>query len=321
MASRLTVVILNYRLPDLTIECLQSLESEATRFGAQVVIADSASADGSLEKIRSAIESRGWGNWGSVLPLERNGGYAYGNNAAIHRLLDCPEPSELIMLLNPDTLIRPQAIETLADFMARHPEIGIIGSQLEDGERRPQASGFRFPTILNEVDGGLRLNVFSKLVANRAVVFPPSPEPYRVDWVSGASMMIRRSVFESIGMFDEGYFLYFEEVDFALRAAEAGWQCWVEPRSRVMHYQGRATGVDGIESRGKRRPVYWFESRRRYFIKHHGRLYAMAADALWAFAYLSWRARRVIQGKPDVDPPKLLIDFVRNSVFLRGFGI
>ena len=225
------------------------------------------------------------------------------------------------MLLNPDTVVRPGAIESLREFMEQHPEVGIAGSQLVDGDANQQPSGFRFPTILSELDGGLRLGLFSRLIAGRAVVPPLSTVASRVEWVSGASLMIRRAVFDSIGLLDEGYFLYFEEVDFAQRAAKAGWQCWIEPRSQVVHYQARATGLEGPRSTERPRPTYWFESRRRYFIKHHGRAYAMAADALWAAAYLSWRARRILQRKADPDPPNLLRDFIRHSVFVKGFGI
>ncbi len=321
MGSELAIVILNYRVADLTIECLRSLAGEVSSSRARVVVADNGSADGSVEKIASVIASAGWESWASVLPLDRNGGYAFGNNAAIRPFLESSQPPELIMLLNPDTVVRPAAIESLLEFMEQHPEVGIVGSQLEDHDGTQQPSGFRFPTIVSELDGGLRLGLFSRLIARLLVVSPPSPIAYRVEWVSGASMMIRRRVFEMIGLLDEGYFLYFEEVDFARRAANAGWQCWVEPKSQVVHFQAQATGVDGPKSNQKRRPAYWFESRRRYFIKHHGRAYAMAADALWAATYLSWRARRVVQRKPDPDPPNLLGDFVRNSVFVKGFGI
>jgi GT2 family glycosyltransferase len=227
----------------------------------------------------------------------------------------------LFLLLNPDTTVQPGAIEALVSFMIQHPKVGIVGSQLEDADGARQASGFRFHTWLSELNDGLRLGLFSKLIAHRAVVLPPSAVARPVEWVSGASMMIRRRVFDSIGLLDEGYFLYFEEVDFARRAAEAGWQCWVEPRSRVMHLQAAATEVDGPKSREKRRPTYWFDSRRRYFIKHHGPAYAMAADALWASGFLTWRARRILQRKSDPDPPNLLRDFILNSVFAKGFKI
>src|SRR5260370_29416445 len=131
-------------------------------------------------------------------------------------------------------------------------------------------------------------------------------------------MMIRRRVFDSIGLLDEGYFLYFEEVDFARRAAQSGWECWVEPRSRVMHLQAQATEVDGPKSKQKRRPTYWFDSRRRYFIKHHGRAYALAADAVWAGGYLTLRGRPAFQRKPHSEPPQILRDFILQRGLCHG---
>ena len=321
MAPPVGIIILNYRTADLTIECLRSLVDEIQQIPARVLVPDNASGDGSVEKIKAAIASEGWKIWASVLPLGRNGGYAFGNNAGIRSFLESPDPPELIHLLNPDTTVRRGAVKVLAEFMTEHPKVGIVGSQLEDGKGARQASGFRFHTLFSELDGGLRLGLVSKLIAHRAVVLPASTVAWQVEWVSGASMMVRRPVFDSIGLLDEGYFLYFEEVDFARRAAQAGWECWVEPRSRIVHVQAAATEVDGPKSKEKRRPTYWFDSRRRYFVKHHGPAYAMAADALWATGYLTWRARRILQGKPDPDPPKLLRDFILNSVFAKGFEI
>ncbi len=321
MTPPVGIIILNYRTADLTIACLRSLVNEIQEIPARVLVPDNASVDGSVEKITAAIASEGWKRWASILPLGRNGGYAFGNNAGIRSFLESPDPPELIHLLNPDTTVRPGAVKALVEFMAEHPKVGIVGSQLEDGNGARQASGFRFHTLFSELDGGLRLGLLSKLIAHRAVVLPPSPVARPAEWVSGASMMVRRPVFDSIGLLDEGYFLYFEEVDFARRAAQAGWQCWVEPRSRVVHVQAAATEVDGPKSKEKRRPTYWFDSRRRYFVKHHGPAYAMAADALWATGYLTWRARRILQRKPDPDPPKLLRDFILNSVFAKGFKI
>lgn len=321
MAPPVGIVILNYRTADLTIECLRSLVGEIQKIPARVLIPDNASGDGSVQKITAAIESEGWKSWASVVPLGRNGGYAFGNNAGIRSFLASADPPELILLLNPDTTVCPGAVQALAEFISQHPQVGIVGSQLEDAKGARQPSGFRFPTLFSELDGGLRLGLFSKLITQRTVILPPPVVARPVDWVSGASMMIQRQVFDSIGLLDEGYFLYFEEVDFARRAAQAGWACWVEPRSRVIHVQAAATELVGPKSKGKQRPTYWFESRRRYFVKHHGPAYAMAADAFWATGYLTWRVRRILQRKPDPDPPKLLRDFILNSVFAKGFKI
>jgi GT2 family glycosyltransferase len=106
-------------------------------------------------------------------------------------------------------------------------------------------------------------------------------------------------------------------VDFCKRAAEAGWQCWYEPASRVVHLVGRASGVTGPAPR-QRRPSYWFDSRRWYFVKHHGRYYTALANIVWATAHFVWRCRRFVQRKEDCDPPRLLFDFIRHSVLPRG---
>jgi hypothetical protein len=136
--------------------------------------------------------------------------------------------------------------------------------------------------------------------------------------MAGASMMIRRAVFDSIGLMDEAYFLYFEETDFCLRARRAGWLCWYVPASRVVHLVGQSSGVTDTRSRPKRMPRYWLESRRRYFRRNHGWLYALLADCAWAFGFALWRLRRWLQRKPDHDPPGLLWDFMRFS-FLGGW--
>jgi N-acetylglucosaminyl-diphospho-decaprenol L-rhamnosyltransferase len=318
---RVSVVIVNYRTAGLTIDCLRSLVAERADVpGMSVVVTDNDSGDDSAGRITAAIQAEGWGDWASVMPLERNGGFAYGNNAAIAPALGGQPPADYVLLLNPDTVIRPGAIRELISFMESHPRVGIAGSRLEDPDGSPQRSAFRFQGVASELEEGLRLGIVSRLL-ERYVVAPPVPERQcRTDWVAGASMMVRRAVFEQIGLLDEGYFMYFEEVDFCLRAARAGWECWYVPESRVVHLVGQASGVTDRTQQRKRRPAYWFESRRRYFVRNHGRAYAALADTAWAAGYAMWRVRRAIQSKPDTDPAKLLGDFIRHSVLVRGFG-
>jgi N-acetylglucosaminyl-diphospho-decaprenol L-rhamnosyltransferase len=136
--------------------------------------------------------------------------------------------------------------------------------------------------------------------------------PERIDWCSGASMMVRREVLECVGGFDERFFLYFEEVDLCLRIKAAGWEIWYVPDSRVMHVRGQSTGVTVLDQKPRRLPGYWFESRRRYFVKHHGPLYAGLADAAavvsGSFGALKDKLKRV----PPT--PHLLRDLVAQSV-------
>jgi hypothetical protein len=317
--TRLLVVILNYRTANLTIDCLHSLVGEVQSLpGTRVVVADNASGDRSVEQIGEAISTENWSNWVSLLPLDHNGGYAFGNNAAIRLALQSTNPPLYFLLLNPDTIVRPGALEALVDFMDQNPQVGIAGSRLEDPDGTPQCSAFRFHTMLSELDSSLRLGIVSKLLKKWVVWSPIPEESCPTNWVAGASMIVRREVFETVGLLDEDYFMYYEEMDFCLQAKKAGWSCWYVPQSRVVHLVGQSSGVTDTKRPPKRLPQYWFDSRRRYFLKNYGLLYTSLADAFWTSGFILWTVRRVIQGIPDSDPPKLLRDFLRNSVFLKG---
>ncbi len=316
----LLVAIVNYRTADLTIKCLRSLVHEVSTLpGMQVVVVDNASGDGSAAKIAQAIAAEDWASWASLLPSALNGGFASGNNAAIRPALQSADPPPYYLLLNPDTEVRPHALKTLIDFMTAHRDVGIAGSSLEEVDGTLWPYTFRFPSILSELDGGLRLGFVSKLLTKWVIAQAMTQEAQPVDWLPGACMMIRREVFDAIGLMDEAYFLYYEETDFCLQAKRAGWPCWYVPQSRVMHISGQSTGVTGNHSLPKRQPTYLFDSRRRYFVKNHGWLYALLADLVWVLGFMLWEIRRPLQRKPSDDPPYLLWDFVRNSLFLSPF--
>jgi len=318
-ASKLLVVIVNYRTPNLIIECLKSMINEVNSLpGTNCVVIDNASDDGSAEQIQEAIIKNGWNDWVSLIVSERNGGYSYGNNIAISQALKSDHPPANFLLLNPDTIVRPAAFQVLVDFMDNNPKVGIAGSRLEDPDGTPQRSAFRFHTALSELDGGLRLGIVSKILSKWVVAPEVSDLACETQWVSGASMIVRREVFEQVGLMDEGYFLYFEEVDLCWRSQRAGWSCWYVPESRIVHLVGQSTGVTNVQVAAKRRPQYWFDSRRRYFLKNHDFLYAALADFLFLFGFILWRVRRVIQNKPDLDPPHFLADFWQNTVFVKG---
>jgi GT2 family glycosyltransferase len=202
--------------------------------------------------------------------------------------------------------------------MDTHPDAGIAGSRLENPDGTPQESAFRFHSLASEFDFGWRLGPLSKLLKNWVAAPPISQEICQTDWVAGASMIVRREVFEKIGLMDEAYFMYCEEMDFCLQAHKAGWTCWYVPESRVVHLVGQSSGVTDPNKPAKRLPTYWFDSRRRYFIKNYGLVYTALTDVSWASGFAAWRVRRVLQGKPDSDPPKFLRDFVLNSVFFKG---
>jgi len=316
--EHLLIAILNYRTPDETIDCLRSLVDQVQAIpGTHVVVADNDSGDDSVEKIGAAIEREGWSDWATLMPLDRNGGYAFGNNAIFRTSLESDNPPPYFLLLNPDTQVRAGAVRALLDFLERNPKAGIAGSSFETQEGNVYHLAFRFPSLWSEMNDGFRLGIVSKLLSDFVVARNLSEEECEVDWLCGASLMIRREVFETAGLMDDDYFLYYEETDFCLSVKKAGWSCWYVPQSRVMHIGGKSTGVL-VENVRSRLPQYWFESRRRYFVKNHGLLYTAAADALWIMGFSLWKIRQTIQHLPNEDPPQMLGDFILNSVFFRG---
>lgn len=311
-ATRLLVAIVNYRTPNMTIDCLRSLEPEVRTLGrTKVVVADNASGDGSPQRIQAAIEEHGWSSWASILPLDRNGGFSFGNNAIIRPAMESADKPAFVLLLNSDTLACPGALAGLLEFMESHPEVGIAGSRVEEPDGTRQHSRYRFHSVWSELDSGLRLGLVTRILRKHVIAPPLVDTDHPTDWVVGASMIVRRQVFEDIGLLDPGYFLYFEEADFCLNARRAGWPCWYVPASRIVHLVGQSSGITNPLSPPVRRPRYWFESRHRYFVKNHGRAYALCTDVAWAMGFALWRVRRTVQRKPDTDPPHMLWDFLR----------
>jgi N-acetylglucosaminyl-diphospho-decaprenol L-rhamnosyltransferase len=308
------VVIVHYRTPQLVVECLRSIDAEIRAHGnARAVVIDNQSQDGSVPRIGEAIRSEGWSDWATLVEAPVNGGFAYGNNRVIAPALAGPNPPDYFWLLNPDTTAYPGAMGALVDFMAARPRVGLAGSAIEEKRGVLWPYAFRFPTLLSELDGGLRLGLVTRLLSRWAILWPMDGRDACVDWVPGASLMVKREVFQAVGLMDEDYFLYYEETDFCLQARRAGWECWYVPASRVFHVAGASTGVVDLPPEPRRLPRYWFESRRRYFIKNHSRLYAVATDLVWIVSYALWRVRRVLQRKSGYEIPHLMGDFVRNS--------
>lgn len=309
----LLTIIVNYRTPGLTLDCLQSLVPElAGRPGYEVVVLDAASGDDSVPRLAEGVKRLPYPC--RFIPLDRNGGFAYANNVALLDAIQRGEVPRYFFLLNPDTLVRPGALDALVRFADTHPRAGIVGSRCENLDGSPRYAAFRFHSVLGELESTAQIGVLSRLLHRARPVVPSDERPMRVDWVSGAAMLVRAEVVQTIGGLDDGFFLYFEETDFAKRAAEAGFECWHLPESRVAHLCGQSTGVTGSSSGGRRRPRYWFESRHRYFTKHHSRPYAALADVAWLFGTSVHSAARVLRRRPPDGPTHLGRDFVRYTL-------
>ena len=317
--SRLLVVIVNYKSPRLVCQTLEALLPQLDPEVDHVTVVDNDSKGDSIAVLNEYLSQNQCGQFVDLIQSNINGGFSFGNNLGIRPALeDESQTPEFILLLNPDTLSKPDAIITLLNFMTSHPKAGIAGSRLEGEDGSIQCSSFRFHTVWSELDSAVRFGSLSKLLSGWKVAPEIPNQAVKTDWVAGASMLIRTDVIRDVGLMDEDYFLYFEETDFCLQAARQGWECWYVPDSRVIHYVGQSTGVVSGGKDRARKPVYWFEARQHYFLKNHGILYTISADLLWGIGFAVWRLRRLIQKKPDTDPENMLVDFWKNS-FLCNF--
>ena len=309
---KLLTIIVNYKTAEMTIRAIRSLMTELAGIpGARAVVVDNDSQDGSHDRIAQAITEEGWSDRVTLLASGHNGGFGYGNNVGIRHGLESSDPPEYLYLLNSDAFPDPGSIRALVGFLDAHPEAGIAGSYIHGPDGDPHQTSFRFPTAVSEFEAGLRLGVVSKLLRSWIVPLPIPTSAQQVDWLAGASMMIRRDVLRTVGLFDETFFLYFEETDLCRRAQGEGWATYFVPESSVAHIGSVSTGMKDTK---RRTPSYWFASRRHYFLKNHGRRYLWAANAAFVVGFSLWRVRRRVQGKPDPDRPSFLSDFIRYNL-------
>lgn len=322
---KLLVVIVNFNGLQLTVDCLKSVAPEITRIpDARVGLCDNGSVAEEADTLGQFIDERGW-SWIDYYRLPINRGFTGGNNIVINATMASADPPEYVLLLNNDTIVHKDAFVELLNFMEKRPDVGIAGSRLEDPDGTPQVSAFRFSNVISEFDRGLGLGLVSR-VLRRCLEHQPVPNSAQsTDWVAGASMIIRRQVIHDIGPLDERYFTYFDDIDYCRTASEAGWLTWYVPSSRVVHLVGQTTGISrratAERQPTKRRAKYWFQARRRYFLKHHGCGYAAMADAAFLLGLSLFRMRTLIQRGRDDHPSKFLFDSWRESVFCQGFAM
>ena len=314
---KLLAVIVNYKTQQMTLEALSALVKEVSAIpDSRAVVVDNDSEDGSYDTILQVVESRGWSELVDVVRSDRNGGFGFGCNVGIRRGLAARDPPDYIYLLNSDAFPEPGAVRLLVEFLDAHPKVGIAGSYIHGPDGTPHETAFRFPSWQSEIESTLGIGVVTRFLLRKWVVALPIPtQIQQVDWLAGASMMIRRRVIEEIGLFDETFFLYFEEVDLCRRARLAGWPTFYLPQSRVAHIGSASTGMKDLT---KRTPSYYFDSRRHYFVKNHGILYLWAANLSWILGYSLGHIRRRLMNKPDrVHRARVFTDFITHN-FVPG---
>lgn len=269
----LSVVIVNWNVRELLRRCLESLgvsdavlwdgserptrRQAARLWQAEIIVVDNASSDGSVAMLSESFP------WVQVIANCENVGFTRGNNQGLTKAR-----GRYVLFLNPDTEVSPQAVDEMLAYAEAHPVVGILGPQLRYADGSIQSSRRRFPTLATfflESTVLQRLSPHNRVLTRYFVLDRPDDAISRVDWVVGACLLVRRTVLDAIGGFDEGFFMYSEELDLCHRAVDAGWQVVYFPRAEVTHHEGKSS-----EQVVAARHIRFHTSRVRYVRKYHG---------------------------------------------------
>ncbi len=307
---QIIIVIVNYKTADLLLQCLESLRKYISTNNVKIVISDNNSPDDSVNVINNYITKEKLGKNIKLLILPKNGGFSYGNNEAIkYSLINYPK-SNIFWLLNPDTIVNSCPIELIEAYFKNGYKIGIVGTkQTSMSTGVPVSSAFNMFTPFGELLLGARSGPLFRLFPKHMVPFSSPDKAQQCDWVSGASFFVSKSLIDEIGLMDENFFLYFEEVDFCFRANKNQWQVWYEPAVSIAHKDESSTGVGLAASR---RPHFWYDSRRYFYRKHYGLFGLLVADVGWFIGRLTLLARHFLNLKSDIsnDPKYFMQDLL-----------
>jgi len=284
---QLSVVIVSYNTRDLLRDCIRTAKEMAAPLAHEILVVDNASSDGSAEVVAGEFPEV------CLFRSARNVGFAAANNIALREVR-----GEYVLLLNSDAFPQAGSILHVWDRMQADASIGIAGGRLigKDGNWQPSAR--MFPTVLRDL---LILSGLSSKFARSRFFGQPDRtwsdlgEAAEVDWVPGAFLVIRRSVLDKIGGFDEGFYFYYEEVDLCRRVKAAGFSVWYIPRAIVVHFGGESAGAvknQHFSSLGRQLTLWRMRSELLYYRKHHGARVWLASrmEMLWHWARI-WRNR------------------------------
>jgi N-acetylglucosaminyl-diphospho-decaprenol L-rhamnosyltransferase len=269
MHAGLDVVIVAYRSRGLLRSCLDSLREHPAGIGMRLIVVDNASGDGTVEMLRSEYPEV------DLIASPTNLGFAAATNLGARR-----GTAPYLLALNPDTAVTAGALDTVIATMEAHPEAAVVGPRLVRANGSLDHAAKRsFPTPTSALGHftrvGRRPGARGRLAAYRA----PEVESGPVDAVNGAFMLMRRDAFERLGGFDEGYWMYMEDLDLSYRLAQAGWRSWYEPAATVVHVKGGTVGGP----RSARLDWHFHRGMYRFYRRHYARERSSALNALVYF--------------------------------------
>ena len=270
----LSIIIVSWNVRELLRACLTSIAANPGDLDLEVIVVDSGSGDGTPTMVAEDFP------WVTLVARPDNVGFARGNNIGIRRA-----HGDLILLLNPDTEVVEAALSTMVDYMQAHTAVGVVGPQLLYPDGTIQSSRRRFPTLATGFWESTWLEPCApQRVLDAYYVQDRSDDVIQdVDWMMGAALMVRRETVEEVGLLDEAYFMYSEELDWCYRIKAAGWRVVYLPAARIIHHEGKSS-----EQAVTARHLYFQRAKLRYYRKYHGRA-AAALLRLFLLANYTWQ--------------------------------
>lgn len=236
---KLSVIIVNYNVQHFLEQCLHSVREAASRVPTEVWVVDNNSVDGSVAMVREKFPEV------KVIANKDNPGFSKGNNQAI-----VESTGEYVLLLNPDTVVEEDTFEKVVHFMDSHPDAGGLGVKMIDGKGNflPESKrGLPTPAVaFYKIFGLSRLFPKSKRFGRYHLGYLDMDKTHEVDVLSGAFMLLRKSVLDKIGLLDESFFMYGEDIDLSYRITLAGYKNYYFPDTRIIHYKGESTKKSSI---------------------------------------------------------------------------
>ena len=296
MICRLAVSIINFRTGALTLECLRSVLADIGDLDVRVVVVDNASGDGSAEMIADWIAAQPAGTPVTLVRSATNSGFSGGHNQGLAAV-----PAEHYLVLNSDAVLRPGFLRAILAAADADLAVGLIAPRIETEDGEAQISCFRFHGPASELIRGAASDPVTRLLRRRDV---PLPHPVSVDtieWASFACILLRGEMIRQIGPMDEGYFLYFEDAEYCLRARRAGWRIGFAPDAVAVHFRGGSGPVKSLSKERRRLPAYYYASRTRFLHQAHGWGGLLLANLAWGGGRLIARTRPLF-GRPVPAP-------------------
>ncbi len=248
----LSFVIVNFNSKEYLIPCLASIFETGNAEKWEVILIDNGSQDGSGVEVRRCFPKV------RIIENHSNSGFAKAVNQGLRI-----SSGRYVVLLNPDTRVREEALDGLLSFMDSHPDAGIAGVQLLNADGSRQNSIANFPSLATELLNKSLLRLFfPKKFPGKEKYYS---QPLEVDSVIGACMMVRRDAMERVGVLDEDYFLFLEETDWCYRMKRAGWKIFHVPQAQIVHFQGKSA-----EKHRNKAKLEYYRSRYHFFKKHRG---------------------------------------------------